>query len=307
MPMGVVHSSSRDAMRLKRLAEANKPKSQQGKVKKRRLGDKVLSQNVRDLVPESKAYMDLLAFETKLDTTITRKRLEIQETLKRSNQMKQKRKLRVFISHSFIPGNPGKDNEERTVGEWELKLEGRLLDEAGLKPDSTNKLKFSFFFRNVIIELDKDVYGPDNHLTEWQRTNNCEEMDGFTVTRPGEESVKSTIILTLNYQPPQYKLNTKLAKLLSIHTATKVDIINGIWQYIKNNRLQDPQEREFINNDKYFQQIFEVPRMKFTEIPKRLGPLLLPPDPIVIHHLINADAPEGKRTACYDIDVEIVR
>jgi SWI/SNF-related matrix-associated actin-dependent regulator of chromatin subfamily D len=45
--------------------------------------------------------------------------------------------------------------------------------------------------------------------------------------------------------------------------------------------------------------------MKFTEIPKRLGPLLLPPDPIVIHHLINADAPEGKRTACYDIDVEI--
>lgn len=33
-------------------------------------------------------------------------------------------------------------------------------------------------------------------------------------------------------------------------------------------------------------QIFEVPRMKFTEIPRRLQPLLAPPDPIVIHHLV---------------------
>ena len=38
---------------------------------------------VRDLVPESQAYMDLLAFERKLDSTIMRKRLDIQEALKR--------------------------------------------------------------------------------------------------------------------------------------------------------------------------------------------------------------------------------
>ena len=33
-------------------------------------------------------------------------------------------------------------------------------------------------------------------------------------------------------------------------------------------------------------QIFEVPRMKFTEIPRRLQALLVPPDPLVVHHLI---------------------
>ena len=43
--------------------------------------------------------MDLLAFERKLDATIMRKRLEIQEAIRRP--MKQKRKLRVFISHTF--------------------------------------------------------------------------------------------------------------------------------------------------------------------------------------------------------------
>lgn len=99
------------------------------------------------------------------------------------------------------------------------------------------------------------------------------------------------------------------------------------------NRLQDPQEREYINNDKYFQQIFEVPRMKFTEIPHRLQSLLSSPDPIIIHHLIksvpitllaslhydlienvlvsvcvfSADAPDRRRTACYDIEVDVVR
>lgn len=35
------------------------------------------------MVPESQAYMDLLSFEKRLDTTIARKRLEIQEALKR--------------------------------------------------------------------------------------------------------------------------------------------------------------------------------------------------------------------------------
>lgn len=42
-----------------------------------------MPQKVRELVPESQSYMDLLAFERKLDATIMRKRLDIQEALKR--------------------------------------------------------------------------------------------------------------------------------------------------------------------------------------------------------------------------------
>jgi len=38
---------------------------------------------VRDMVPESQAYMDLLSFEKQLDSTIMRKKLEIQEAMKR--------------------------------------------------------------------------------------------------------------------------------------------------------------------------------------------------------------------------------
>ena len=69
------------------------PQSKSAK-KKKKLADKILPQKVRELVPESQAYMDLLAFERKLDSTIMRKRLDIQEALKRP--MKHKRKLSRF-------------------------------------------------------------------------------------------------------------------------------------------------------------------------------------------------------------------
>ena len=36
-------------------------------LKRRKVADKVLPQRIRELVPESQVYMDLLAFEQKLD------------------------------------------------------------------------------------------------------------------------------------------------------------------------------------------------------------------------------------------------
>lgn len=45
--------------------------------------------------------------------------------------------------------------------------------------------------------------------------------------------------------------------------------------------------------------------MKFAEIPQRINPLLHPPDPIVINHIISVEGTEQKQTACYDIDVEV--
>ncbi|XP_053662587.1 brahma-associated protein of 60 kDa-like [Anopheles marshallii] len=274
--------------------------------KKKKLADKILPQKVRDLVPESQAYMDLLAFERKLDATIMRKRLDIQEALKRP--MKQKRKLRIFISNTFYPSKDGSDgdaNPDGSVASWELRVEGRLLEDN--KSDPTKiKRKFSSFFKSLVIELDKDLYGPDNHLVEWHRTHSTQETDGFQVKRPGDRNVRCTILLLLDYQPLQFKLDPRLARLLGVHTQTRPVIISALWQYIKTHKLQDAHEREYIACDKYLEQIFGCPRMKFAEIPQRLNPLLHPPDPIVINHVITVEGGlENKQTACYDIDVEV--
>ncbi|KAH8415337.1 hypothetical protein KR222_004668 [Zaprionus bogoriensis] len=274
-----------------------------GGKKKKKLADKILPQKVRDLVPESQAYMDLLTFERKLDATIMRKRLDIQEALKRP--MKQKRKLRIFISNTFYPSKePSNDGEEGAVASWELRVEGRLLEDGKGDPNTKIKRKFSSFFKSLVIELDKELYGPDNHLVEWHRTHTTQETDGFQVKRPGDRNVRCTILLLLDYQPLQFKLDPRLARLLGVHTQTRPVIISALWQYIKTHKLQDAHEREYINCDKYLEQIFSCQRMKFAEIPQRLNPLLHPPDPIVINHFIESGA-ENKQTACYDIDVEV--
>lgn len=56
-------------------------------------------------------------------------------------------------------------------------------------------------------------------------------------------------------QPPQFKLDPRLARLLGIHTQTRSAIIQALWQYIKTNKLQDSHDKEYINCDKYFQQV----------------------------------------------------
>ncbi|KAG7307326.1 SWI SNF- matrix-associated actin-dependent regulator of chromatin sub D [Plutella xylostella] len=266
--------------------------------RKKRLADKVLPQKVRDLVPESQAYMDLLAFERKLDATIMRKRLDIQEALKRP--MKQKRKLRIFISNTFYPGQG-----DNAVASWELRVEGRLLDDSKNDPNKV-KRKFSSFFKSLVIELDKELYGPDNHLVEWHRTHTTQETDGFQVKRPGYKNVRCTILLLLDYQPLQLKLDARLARLLGVHTQTRPVVVNALWHYARTHRLQDPREREYLVCDKYLEQIFGCSRMKLAEIPGRLSSLLHAPDPIVINHVIGVEAPhDAKQTACYDIDVEV--
>lgn len=221
--------------------------------------------------------------------------------------MKLKRKLRIFISNTFYPARENENDEagmcNSAVASWELRVEGRLLEDVSKSDPSKVKRKFSSFFKSLVIELDKDLYGPDNHLVEWHRTNNTQETDGFQVKRPGDRNVRCTILLLLDYQPLQFRLDSRLARLLGIHTQTRPMIISALWQYVKTHKLQvirsfeemgnllrvvyqDQQEREFIKCDKYMEQIFGCSRMKFAEIPQRLNPLLHPPDPIVINHLI---------------------
>uniref|UniRef100_A0A8C2DN30 SWI/SNF related, matrix associated, actin dependent regulator of chromatin, subfamily d, member 3b n=1 Tax=Cyprinus carpio TaxID=7962 RepID=A0A8C2DN30_CYPCA len=248
--------------------------------KRRKMADKILPHRIRELVPESQAYMDLLAFERKLDQTIMRKRVDIQEALKRP--MKQKRKLRLYISNTFNPAKPDGEDSEGSIASWELRVEGKLLDDPGKM-----KRKFSSFFKSLVIELDKDLYGPDNHLVEWHRTPTTQETDGFQVKRPGDVNVRCTLLLMLDYQPPQFQLDPRLARLLEIHTQTRSSIIQTLWQYVKTNKMQDSHDEEYINCDKYFQQYY--------------GSVV----DCTLLFLYSVDANDQKKTACYDIDVEV--
>ncbi|XP_057293002.1 SWI/SNF-related matrix-associated actin-dependent regulator of chromatin subfamily D member 1-like isoform X1 [Hydractinia symbiolongicarpus] len=285
-------------------------KSRSKSSKKRKIKDRIITQQVIELVPESQAYMDLLAFENKLDSTIMRKRLDIQEALKRP--VKQKRTLRIFVSTNFYQPKAEDATRETfpaAVPEWEVRIEGRLIDDPLLQQKENNqkKKKFSCFFKNLVIELDRDIYGPDNHLVEWHRTTGTQETDGFQVKRPlsVNKSIKCSIYMMMEYQPSKFKLSAQLARVLGIHTQTRPMIISTLWQYIKRNKLQDPEEREYVTCDKYLKEIFSCDRMKFCEIPQRLQVHLLPPDPIIIHYTVDPSKPEDKNPSCFDIDIDL--
>lgn len=259
--------------------------------KKKRLIDKVCPAKILEIVPESQTYHDMFAFERKLDFNISRMTLDIQEALKRP--LRVKKTLRIFISNLFYT------HQDTGAPSWELRIEGRLTEDS-----RSQKRKFSSFFKSLVIELDDAIYGPDQHLIEWNRTPTISETDGFQVRRVGDLPVKCTILFQLEHQPRHYKIDKRLARLLGKQSDTRPSIIIALWQYIKNKSLQDSNDREYINNDKYLKHIFECKRMKFSEIPGKLIGLLSPPDPVVINHSIIRGIGETQRSI-YEIDVEI--
>ncbi|NWX51443.1 SMRD2 regulator, partial [Steatornis caripensis] len=254
---------------------------------------------IRELVPESQAYMDLLAFERKLDQTIARKRMEIQEAIKKP--LTQKRKLRIYISNTFTPAKEEGEGGER-VASWELRVEGKLLEDVRIRA-GMNWLREEGCAGFLVPRAWLGRIRPSAHW--WHRLPTTQETDGFQVKRPGDVNVKCTLLLMLDHQPPQYKLDPRLARLLGVHTQTRASIMQALWLYIKHNKLQDSHEKEYINCNRYFRQIFNCVRMRFSEIPMKLAGLLQHPDPIIINHTISVDPNDQKKTACYDIDVEV--
>lgn len=272
--------------------QQNQDQHQNVGAKKRRLIDKVCPTKILEIIPESQTYHDMFVFERKLDFNITKKTLDIQEALKRPQRVKKT--LRIFLSNLFYT------HQDTGAPSWELRIEGRLTDDSS----SRQKRKFSSFFKSLIIELDKDLYGPENHIIEWNRASTMNETDGFQVRRNGDQTVRCTILFQLEHQPKQYKIDKRLARLLQKQQDTRPAVIYAIWQYIKSKSLQDQKDREFINNDRFFKAIFECKRMKFTDIPEKLNNLLSPTDPVIIHHTIVRGIGETQKSI-YEMDVEI--
>lgn len=51
---------------------------------------------------------------------------------------KQKRKLRIYISNTFNPAKPDAEDSEGSIASWELRVEGKLLDDVSQMCISVN-------------------------------------------------------------------------------------------------------------------------------------------------------------------------
>ncbi|RKO90599.1 SWI/SNF and RSC complex subunit Ssr3, partial [Blyttiomyces helicus] len=270
---------------------------------------------IETYVPESKLYNDLHEFEKKLDATISRKKLDFMDAL--SKPLKTKRTLRVFLSNlasdqfaetSVADNEDLFDLENARAPSWTLKIEGRLLDPANSRKTQPNPPKFSTFLKSVIVELVRDTsLYPEGNLVEWHKQSGAPECDGFEVKRRGDADVNVKVLLYLDHTPEKFKLAPELAKLLDVHTDTLANIVMALWQYVKIHKLQDVEDKRKVNPDEQLRKVCSLSYSKipFSDLPDRLSRFLLPPDPVVIEHVVTVDKEFSMSRFAYDIEVEV--
>ncbi|KAH9936917.1 SWI/SNF complex 60 kDa subunit [Amylocystis lapponica] len=294
--------------------------------KKRKLTDKNLPNaflQLPEFSADSQMYRDLLDMERRLDWTMTRKRVEVQDALMRI--IPTARTLRIFLSHTVsgqawqqtgdgvVPGGEGDAgvNPSPETGEgipaWAFKIEGRLLEIPNQRAkDRSPPRKFSTLIKQMVVELDRDVtLYPEGNIVEWVRGPNQPQLDGFTIRRKGDTPTKIRVILHLEQSPEQYKVHPELGNILGLKEESRTGVVQALWNYIKLQGLQDKVDRRMVRPDAHLYPIFGGEPVVFQHLPELVDRYLLPPDPIVLHYTLNPGMVPPEKPGAWDIEVKL--
>ncbi|CAI9283404.1 unnamed protein product [Lactuca saligna] len=278
--------------------------------KKQKLPEKQLLERVAAILPQSALYTQLLEFESRVDSALARKKIDIQEAIK--NPPCIQKTLRIYVFNTFanqVRKIPMKPNDEPPT--WTMKIIGRILEE-GMDPDQVGMMqqsnpmypKFSSFFKRVTISLDQRMY-PDNHMILWDSSRTPTPHEGFEVKRKGDKEFTANIRLEMNYMPEKYKLSLALMEVLGIEVDTRSRIIAAIWHYVKARKLQNADDPSYFNCDPALRKVFGEDKMKFTMVSQKISHHLSPPQPIHLEHRIKLSGNSPAGNACYDVLVDV--
>ncbi|TCD64932.1 SWI/SNF complex component snf12 [Steccherinum ochraceum] len=294
--------------------------------KKRKLTDKALPSTILsspNYAVDSQMYQDLIAMERRLDWTMSRKKAEVQDALIRT--VPTTRTLRLFLSHT-VSGQSWQQGTDPTAADasgetkpnletgegipaWQFRIEGRLLEIPNQRSkDRAPPRKFSTLIKHMVIELERDpAQYPDGNIVEWARLppNQQQPQDGFTVRRLGDSTTKIRVVIHLDQQPEVFKVLPELGNILGIKEETKMGVVQALWNYIKEEGLQDKLERRTIRADAKLRQIFGAESFPFNQIPERVNRFLAPPDPILLHYTINPSLAPPEKPSAWDVEVKM--
>ncbi|ODV90233.1 hypothetical protein CANCADRAFT_103840 [Tortispora caseinolytica NRRL Y-17796] len=286
--------------------------------------DKNINPKVQAIIPESKLYSNLLEAEKSLDAVISRKKLDLQDSL--SGNMKRTCILRLCISNTAtdqpwqlmdreIPEENLFDFDTGMNPSWCLRIEGKLLNGDGKLIEDTEESprpKLSSLLQSLVIELDRseELY-PDSNVIEWHQSKKssmppeAQEWDAIEVRRKGDENVNARILIQLNEFPDYFKFSDELSKVIPVQCATKPAVVMHIWQYIKYRKLQDPSDKRTVICDDALRQLFGQDHIQFPQIIELLTNHLKPLEPIEIFYTINVEKAAHHAENYYDIKIEV--
>lgn len=279
---------------------------------------RLLSKQFDDVLPEAQLYRRLVEAERRIDATINRKKLDLQDTIGRS--VKKTEVLRVFVSNSVANqpwqnvSNMDDNNFDFDLGgshpgTWNLRIEGRLVNDE--PADAPARKKFSAFFTSISVEFETEELAGESNVAEWHESASASgqqgaqtEFDVLDVRRKGDRPVKAKITMQLKEYPDKLQLSPQLQNILAMQQETKTGVVLAMWQYIRFHQLQDLEEKRVIRCDKALKDLFHVDKFMFPQVVQLLEPHLMPPQPIVIDYTIQVDKESNIGENVYDIEIE---
>ncbi|ORY63972.1 uncharacterized protein BCR38DRAFT_203229 [Pseudomassariella vexata] len=316
------------------------------KRRSRKPTDKNLPDGIDDFIIGEPAarYRALRDYERRLDATMTRKRLDIVDSVNRG--VKRWKTLRIWITNTAEDqawqGNGLNvdtfDFSSNQEPSYRVKIEGRLLEddddldkddssEAGngdkmdedcdSKSKTTNALKyrFSHFFKSLTVDFPANRKGVDQSV-EWKKPERAgpssnlpaaADFDELTFKRSGDENTNITINLFRHEEPERYAVSPELEDIIDKSEATRQEIVMAIWDYIKFMGLQEDEEKRNFRCDDLLKKAFNMDTGSIPQLHTYITPHLLPLPPVKLPYTIRVDEEFHKdaQPTVYDIRVAV--
>lgn len=278
-------------------------------------------------IPELDAYQQLLETERKIDVYISRKKIDLYQSVSQWNSIKpefqEKQYLRVFVSN-IAENQPWQTEEGNTEPSWTLRIEGRLLNDQEVQ--DPQRPKFSSFLQGIAVDFkkpqDEETQAPA--IVEWHADPSTPvEFDGLDVKRNGSENVECTIAIQLRGNTGEViQFSPQLASIIGISRGNLHEAVYSLYKYILLNDLLTNDDSDVTtqtnassNNtngektiakiDKYLATLFPEERrtMKLAEIPALVNHHISPLPPVKIDYTVRVDKSSTYGETVIDLEV----
>lgn len=206
------------------------------------------SENVPNTIPEREVFQRVNSMIRISGLAAQRKAQELACLTSLSNRIRKV--CHLIVSHEIVSVNESQYT-------WKLRARAVL-------PDSS-PISISDFAKRVFFETENNV-----EVGEWSASKiaGSQPVDEFVITRTSPLPTVARIHLSLDADPPIFRLHPKLATLLGLEHETMLNIVSRVMAYVAQHSLQDADDRRYINCDQELHDILGAARIAVCHIQK---------------------------------------
>lgn len=216
-------------------------------------------------------YKKLRDVERRLDASMMRKRLDVNDNMQRRWTRKEGI-MRVWVSNT-VEGQHWQVMEDGTGPEdglfelgdsqatYRVKIEGRLLEDPD-EPDDEQALpaqrpRLSNFFKAMTVDFDDRESSLQPDPIEWRKPQpstqnpvdpNSSEVsfDSLEFERKGDENMNITINLIRDEKSERFQISPELAEIIDTDEDDRAGVVEAIWEYCRAMGLQEDDDKRII-------------------------------------------------------------